>query len=515
MKSVSLSLLILLSSKFLAAQAPEQFSFQGVARGADGNLVKNVVVRLRVTIHSENITGPAVYQENHRPLTNENGIFTIAIGKGIGKSGNFEEIPWKAQEQFIQLEMDPTGGNALVDLGTTQLLSVPYALQAKAASHWNHGLPVVQSMVLEPGLDPIAPAPNDPKLQKYLLPTIGDGYKLIWYPIKGAFRVGYSSAGKWEDNLMGSNSFATGTETEASGAVSAAFGSNTKALGSYSLATGFNSEAAGYYSSSFGVNTAAYGDMSTAFGYFTRTKTKASFVAGLYNNFSDQPDPAIDKETDRIFQIGNGSIDARKNALTVLRNGNLGLGEFVLKPTRILDIGGRPRIRHDGATAGIFLDNSQNTERAFVGMKTDDEVGFFMDTWQLWVNNQGNAYLRGNVSLTSDARLKYNLSPLSGSLRKVNDLTGYNYNWIDPARDQSMQTGLVAQEVEKLFPELVQTDDKGFKSVNYIGLIPHLIESVKQLTKENEALKTSNSSFEGRLQALEAANTVKTSGNAK
>jgi hypothetical protein len=78
-----------------------------------------------------------------------------------------------------------------------------------------------------------------------------------------------------------------------------------------------------------------------------------------------------------------------------------------------------------------------------------------------------------------------------------------------------MQTGLVAQEVEKLFPELVQTDDKGFKSVNYIGLIPHLIESVKQLTRENEALKTSNSTFESRLQALEAANTVKTSGNAK
>lgn len=60
---------------------------------------------------------------------------------------------------------------------------------------------------------------------------------------------------------------------------------------------------------------------------------------------------------------------------------------------------------------------------------------------------------------------------------------------------QSLQTGLIAQEVEVLFPELVKTDDKGFKSLNYSGLIPHLIESVKQLANQNAKLGAENAAF--------------------
>jgi hypothetical protein len=55
-----------------------------------------------------------------------------------------------------------------------------------------------------------------------------------------------------------------------------------------------------------------------------------------------------------------------------------------------------------------------------------------------------------------------------------------------------LQTGLIAQEVEKIFPELVKTDEEGFKSVNYIGLVPHLIEAIKELKLENQELKSDN-----------------------
>ena len=58
-----------------------------------------------------------------------------------------------------------------------------------------------------------------------------------------------------------------------------------------------------------------------------------------------------------------------------------------------------------------------------------------------------------------------------------------------------MQTGLIAQDVEALFPELVKTDEKGFKSLNYTGLIPHLIESVKELRKQNAKLEAENAAF--------------------
>jgi hypothetical protein len=513
MKPLFLSLLFLLSFQFLAAQAPEQFSFQGVARGADGKIVKNILTRLRVTIHSESLGGPVVYCETHRASTNDHGIFTIAIGKGVTESGEFDKISWNTINHFLQLELDPMGGNDLVNLGSTQLLSVPYALHAKEARQWSDGMPVIQRMKFGSEINENTD-PADPKVKKYLLPNIDDAAAMIWYPLKGSFRIGNAENGKWNDALTGQFSFATGRGTEASGEASVATGTFTKALASFSMSIGQNSEASGSSSLSTGSFTKAIGRASTAAGINVFSKAAGSFAIGSFNNVTDSPDPETEQQSDRIFQIGNGDSNGKKNALTLLRNGNFGLGENVLEPTRILDIGGRPRIRHNGATAGIWFDNTQNTERGFVGMRTDNEMGFYIDTWQLWVNNQGNAYLKGNVNLTSDARLKRNLVPLSGSLVKMNRLIGYHYNWIDPAREQALQTGLIAQEVEKLFPELVKSDDKGFKSVNYIGLIPHMIESIKQLTKENEALKTASTTFESRLEALEAS-TLKLSQGAK
>ncbi|KAA0990073.1 tail fiber domain-containing protein [Dyadobacter aurulentus] len=495
MKTSFLSLLFLLSFRFVAAQAPESFNFQGVARGADGKLVKNIITRLRITIHSENLSGPVAYSETHRPSTNEHGIFTIAVGKGLVESGEFNKISWGTVSHFIHLELDPAGGTEYVDLGSTQLLSVPYAAHAKEAGQWRDGTPVVQTMKIgsEVDVNDPNPDPNDPKVKKYYLPDIGDGATLIWYPVKGSFRAGNADGGKWNDGLMGKFSFAAGTSTEASGLASAAFGISTKASVEYSLATGLFTESTASGSATFGAFTKAQGAASAAFGQYTVAKTRGSFVAGLYNNASDFPDPDNEKDDDRIFQIGNGDSEKRLNALTLLRNGNLGLGKDVLEPKYILDIGGRPRVRHIGtATAGIYLDDSENKERGFVGMRTDDQIGFYLDTWKFWVNTAGNAVLLGNLTQTSDARLKHKLSPITESLAKVTGLAPYHYYWKDPEREQNIQTGLIAQEVEKLFPELVKADAQGYKSVNYIGLIPHLIDSVKELNKKNELLTSQN-----------------------
>ncbi|KQS23828.1 tail fiber domain-containing protein [Dyadobacter sp. Leaf189] len=518
MKPLFFFLILLFTIITAKAQAPEQFSFQGVARGVDGKPISDVIVRLRVTIHSESLMGPSVYQEIHRPPTNTNGVFTIAIGKGNVVSGNFTEIPWKALEHFIQLEIDPTGGNDFINLGSTQLLSVPYALQAREATQWNQGIPVVQSLKLGSEIDPNSD-PNDPKVLKYMLPAIEDGQTLIWYPVKGSFRAGNAGNEKWNDALTGQFSFATGAGTEASGECSAAFGTFTKASGTRAVSMGFNSEATGTASFSAGNFTRAGGTASVTFGNNVFSRAMGSLSIGSFNEVStDVADTETEGPTDRIFQIGNGSQNnsdesqnVRKNALTLLRNGNLGLGKNALNPKYILEVDGRPRILHNGVTAGIHFDNSSHVERGFVGMKTDDEVGFFLDNWQLWVNNDGNAFLNGNVSLTSDARLKHNLSPLSGSLLKIRDLQGYHYNWIDKTKEQSLQTGLIAQQVEKLFPELVKTDANGFKSVNYIGLVPHLIESVKELNEKNELLTSQNQIFKeqaalimSKLDAMEA-----------
>ncbi|AWV98777.1 tail fiber domain-containing protein [Arcticibacterium luteifluviistationis] len=85
----------------------------------------------------------------------------------------------------------------------------------------------------------------------------------------------------------------------------------------------------------------------------------------------------------------------------------------------------------------------------------------------------------GTLTQNSDQRLKKDIVGLTNSANKIEKLNGYHYNWIAEDRDQALQTGLIAQEVKALFPELVSTNDEGYLSVNYIGLIPHLIEANK------------------------------------
>ena len=99
------------------------------------------------------------------------------------------------------------------------------------------------------------------------------------------------------------------------------------------------------------------------------------------------------------------------------------------------------------------------------------------------VFSNGNAWLSGILTEASDARLKKNIVPLSSSLAGLMLLNGYHYTWKDANASQDLQTGVIAQEVLEVFPELVVTDREHY-SVNYTGLIPHLIEG----TKEQQAI---------------------------
>jgi len=79
----------------------------------------------------------------------------------------------------------------------------------------------------------------------------------------------------------------------------------------------------------------------------------------------------------------------------------------------------------------------------------------------------------------------------------LQQLSGYHYQWKDDWRDQASQTGLIAQEVEKVMPELVKEDEKGIKSVNYSGLVPYLLEAIKILKAEVDELKVNKQKSTG------------------
>jgi hypothetical protein len=97
--------------------------------------------------------------------------------------------------------------------------------------------------------------------------------------------------------------------------------------------------------------------------------------------------------------------------------------------------------------------------------------------------------IRGNNVSPSDQRLKQNIQPLENVLTKVEQLRGVNFEWKDKKRDAGTQIGMIAQEVEKVLPELVSTDSEGYKSLAYDKMTAVLVEAVKELKAQNDALK--------------------------
>jgi hypothetical protein len=117
------------------AQSPEKLSYQAVIRDASNHLIANSAVGMKTSILQGSATGTPVYVEiyNPNPATNANGLVTVEIGGGIPLSGTFANINWANGPYFIKTETDPSGGTNYTVSGTSQLLSVPYALHAKTA----------------------------------------------------------------------------------------------------------------------------------------------------------------------------------------------------------------------------------------------------------------------------------------------------------------------------------------------------------------------------------------------
>ncbi|MEE4177054.1 MAG: hypothetical protein V2I46_06040 [Bacteroides sp.] len=213
-------------------------------------------------------------------------------------------------------------------------------------------------------------------------PVSGAGTRLMWYPDKAIFRLGMVNGTQWNSASMGHFSVAMGKNTTASGYGTVAFGDNTIASGSYASALGYGSTAEGSYavamgsltdatgnnsvamgssatasgSSSFamGSGTTASGDFATAFGYYSNAPSYCETVFGKYNTNYTPAGINSWEPSDRLFVVANGTeFNARSNALTILKNGNTGIG--ISNPANKLEVGGQVKITGGNPGAGKVL----------------------------------------------------------------------------------------------------------------------------------------------------------------
>jgi hypothetical protein len=132
-KILSLIVVLLAITGLLQAQAPLGFNYQGVARNSFGTVFSNASISLRMSIRDLTSGGAVLYSERHNVSTDQYGVFALSVGNGTPISGTFNTIPWAVGNKFLQVELDPNGGTSFTNMGTTQLLSVPFSLIAGGA----------------------------------------------------------------------------------------------------------------------------------------------------------------------------------------------------------------------------------------------------------------------------------------------------------------------------------------------------------------------------------------------
>ena len=135
MKKINLLLVFCLAAlAFAQAQIPpEAFNYSAVARDANAQPISNSAIEIQISILESSATGTAVYLENHTVNTDDFGLFNLVVGGGEVQGGTMTAIDWSNDNYYLKIGMDTNGGADFLTMGTTQLLSVPYALHAKTA----------------------------------------------------------------------------------------------------------------------------------------------------------------------------------------------------------------------------------------------------------------------------------------------------------------------------------------------------------------------------------------------
>jgi len=357
------------------------------------------------------------------------------------------------------------------------------------------------------------------------------GNKFVWFGTKSALRFGKinsPSSSPWDYANIGESSLGIGDVAQASGynsfaqgfgatasasysmargfAVSAtsdfsfAMGSSTTAVGPFAFGFGANLRPVAMWSTSFGNGNTSNGQYSTTFGSDLHAKALNCFVIGRFNDSISSSSNTTWVDTDPLFLIGNGTSNvARKNAVTVLKNGKVGIGITPVYEFEVTHISGSQ------GNMGFAIRNTN--------------PGGSNHRWSHYVSNGTGDYLlhfngnlrgtfddvTGDYTSVSDARLKSEITSIGSVLDDVLQLNPSSYYFKSESHHDAKHFGFIAQEVEKLFPSMVKTpnEEQEFYTLDYSGFS---VLAIRAIQEQQEIIKKQQSKIdelEKRLKAIE------------
>ena len=286
---------------------------------------------------------------------------------------------------------------------------------------------------------------------------------------------------------MGNFNYATGDSTIALGKENWAEGASTVAIGFKNHAAGGGSTALGQENVSWGTTNFTSGYQNTAGDTNAAVGTAGSATAmGKYNTASGRSSFAGNRGTKALNQasasLGLGTTADNFGMLAIGVNNIYGVGDTSIDPD---NYGGYYYAdgQYTGTNPGVAFVIGNGDVNASNGLAGNNPSNAFV------VNYDGSATLSGDLTINSDMRLKSNIISLSGALAKLLEIDGKTYTMKSNEKDAKI--GLLAQDVQKVLPELVKESDdmQGTLSVNYQGLIPVLINAIKEQQEQIDELK--------------------------
>ncbi len=284
----------------------------------------------------------------------------------------------------------------------------------------------------------------------------------------------------------GTASTAMGLSSTSSGYASTSMGQGTTASGNYSIATGWMSTASGHYSMAAGRRVTASDFASTVIGQYNSSGSSVTNSASAFNT------------ANTAFVIGNGADNSNKSdAFKVMFNGNTTIGGDDLTIGDLSAFSGSFTQR---SAIDVVAHSDGDLLTAYASGSSGDRFNIELDTgnslakissgggYNLTFSTEGGTMnfessgmgtatysFDGDVVISSDARLKSNIVSLGSTLSKLLQIDGKSYEM-----KGKQKIGVLAQEIQEVFPELVSEDDNQMLAVNYQGLVPVLINALKE-----------------------------------
>lgn len=532
----TLTLAFFLSTVALMAQSPNAINYQAVLRDGQGALIKSQSVSVRLSILQGSSSGASVYTETHSLSTNAYGQVNMQIGNG-SSSDDFGTISWGDNAYYLKVELDEAGGSTYKNLGTSQFVSVPYAKFATTAmnaindddSDSTNELQTItltdnfltlsgnNSTVILPDGTPWTEDTDTVSYGKYV--RVGDDID----ETEPRLVVGSTTAGT---NSVGLHAFAENGTTTNYGVVSEVvaetdlLNDNAAFIGLADTdnggGTAFRGEVAGT-SSGTGANVFVNTD-GRNIGYVATVSSETGTAARTQYGALLSADGDNLGDHIGVYAIGDG-VDPNQVVVGSANYGgffqsggtgkNFGIGVWSNASARqflnigvigIADLGSGPSYNY-----GIYgVADSGSVESL---------AGYF----------DGDVTYTGTLTGPSDARLKSNVGAISSStstLDRIMTLEPVSYDYKLDEYDfmnlpEGRQFGFIAQDLKKVFPELVNSQaapilDRNedfdpndpnsgsnlkeakvfnYQGVNYIGLIPILTEGIQEQQAEINDLK--------------------------